>query len=469
MNQSDWESVVDAAARASLAYLQSLPERRVQPSVDQEPIRHLFDAPLPGGGEAPESVIANLARDLDPFITAHASGRYFGFVIGGLHPAAYGADVLAAAWDQNAGLHAVAPGVGVIEAVAARWIIELLRLPAEAAVGFVTGGQMASFTCLAAARHHVLREWSGWDVEADGLIGAPEVHVVVKSERHDTIPRALRFLGLGGRRVVEVASDSQSRMVVGDLEQALAGLSGPTIVCLESGNLNTGSFDRFEEVAVVVDKHRGRGNPTWVHVDGAVGLWARAVEEALTFGLELMDSWSTDAHKLLNVGYDSGIAITRHPASHRAAMGVRAAYLVQGSGEVRDQLDWNPEFSRRARGLAVYAVLRSLGSVGVTALVERTQRLANRFADRLGSSGMAEVMNEVVFNQILIRWIHPDGDDDGLVERVIQRVAESGIAFFSPTTWNGRRLMRISVSDWASDEGDVDRAIESLLSAAKQG
>jgi glutamate/tyrosine decarboxylase-like PLP-dependent enzyme len=469
MNQSDWEAVVDVAARVSLEHLLSLPGRRVQPPVEPGPIRDLFDGPLPIDGEAPESVITALGRDLAPFLAAHASGRYFGFVIGGLHPAAYGADVLAAAWDQNAGLHAPTPGVAVIEDIAARWIVELLHLPDSASVGFVTGGQMASFTCLAAARHHVLREWSGWDVEADGLIGAPDVHVVVKTDRHDTIPRALRFLGLGGRRVIEVRSDEQSRMVVDDLERVLRGLTGPTIVCLESGNVNTGSFDRFAEVASVVDEHRALGNPTWVHVDGAVGLWARAVDDPLTAGIDLMDSWSTDAHKLLNVTYDSGIAITRHPASHRAAMGVRAVYLVQGSGEVRDQMDWNPEFSRRARGLAVYAVLRSLGTTGVAALVERTRGLARRFADRLGSSGVAEVMNEVVFNQVLIRWAHPDGDDDGLIDRVIARVSESGVAYFSPTVWGGRRLMRISVSDWATDEGDVDRAIDALLAAAAQG
>lgn len=469
MRQSDWEKVVDVAARASLAYLDSLPERRVHPPTDPDPIREAILTEMPRRGEAPEAVVEALAGELDPFISAHASGRYFGFVIGGLHPAAFGAEVLTAAWDQNAGLHSPTPGVSVVEDIAARWIVELLRLPQESSVGFVTGGQMATFTCIAAARHRVLADWSGWDVEADGLHGAPEVHVVAKTEKHGTVPRALRFLGLGGRRIVEVASDEQARMDIGALETSLQGLTGPTIVCVESGNVNTGSFDRFTEVAAVVGAHRDRGNPTWVHVDGAVGLWARAVDDRLTTGIELMDSWSTDAHKLLNVTYDSGIAICRDRNAHRGAMSIRAAYLVHGDGDVRDQMDWNPEHSRRARGVAVYAVLRSLGVDGVVDLVERSVALARRFALRLSDSGAAQIVNDVVFNQVLVRWVHPDGDDDGLAERVVQRVQDGGVAYFSATSWDGRRLMRISVSDWATDEDDVDRAVEALLDAAAEG
>jgi glutamate/tyrosine decarboxylase-like PLP-dependent enzyme len=469
MRRSDWEKVVDAAARASLTYLESLPDRRVHPPPDPDPIRAAILTDMPQRGEAPDVVVEALARELDPFVTAHASGRYFGFVIGGLHPAAFGAEVLIAAWDQNACLHSPTPGVAVVEDTAARWIVGLLGLPAEASVGFVTSGQMATFTCLAAARHRVLSEWSGWDVEADGVQGAPEVHVVAKTEKHGTVPRALRFLGLGGRRIVEVASDDQSRMDVDALKIALEGLTGPTIVCVEAGNVNTGSFDRFGDVAAVVARHRDRGNPTWVHVDGAVGLWARAVDDRLTAGIDLMDSWSTDAHKLLNVAYDSGIAICRDREAHSGAMSIQAAYLVHGDGDVRDAMDWNPEHSRRARGVAVYAVLRSLGVEGVVDLVERSVALARRFAERLEASGAAEVVNDVVFNQVLVRWIHPDGDDDGLTERVVRRVRDGGVAFFSATTWDGRRLMRISVSDWATDEDDVDRAVAALLAAAAEG
>ncbi len=467
MQQSDWEKVIEAAIGPATRYLQSLPDRPVYRPADPEEIRALIGGPLPETGTRPEDVVAALAEDLEPFVAAHASGRYFGFVIGGLHPASYGAELLASTWDQNSGLYAATPGVAVAEEVAAGWVLELLDLPSDAGVGFVTGGQMATFTCLAAARHHILRE-AGWDVEADGLQGAPKVHVVVKTEKHSTVPRALRFLGLGDSAAIEVASDGQSRIDPRALEEALTQLVGPTIVCVESANVNTGSFDPFEAVADIADHHRERGNPTWVHVDGAVGLWARASADHnnLTAGLARLDSWSTDAHKLLNVSYDSGIAISRHAAAHRAAMSVHASYLIQSDGGARDQMDWNPEFSRRARGLAVYATLRSLGRSGVAAIVDRTCSLARRFADRLVASGRAEVMNEVVFNQVLVRWLSPDGNHDAFNDRVIAAIQADGTAFFSGTTWGGMRLMRISVSDWATDEDDVDRAIEALLQCA---
>lgn len=467
MRQSDWEKVIEAAIGPATRYFESLPDRRVYRPTDPEEIRALVGGPLPEQGSSPEDVVAALARDLEPYVAAHASGRYFGFVIGGLHPASYGAELLASTWDQNAGLYAVAPGVAVAEEVAAGWVLDLLDLPRDATVGFVTGGQMATFTCLAAARHHLLRE-AGWDVEAYGLQGAPRVHVVVKSEWHSTVPRALRFLGLGDSTAVAVPSDDQSRIDPLALDSALAGLEGPTIVCVESANVNTGSFDPFAAVADAAERHRLRGNPTWVHVDGAVGLWARASADrvSLVAGLERLDSWSTDAHKLLNVSYDSGIAICRHPAAHRAAMSVHASYLIQSDGEARDQMDWNPEFSRRARGLAVYATLRSLGRSGVADLVDRTCALARRFADRLAASGRAEIMNDVVFNQVLVRWLAPDGDHDAFNDHVVAAIQADGTAFFSGTTWGGMRLMRISVSDWATDEDDVDRSVEALLRCA---
>jgi glutamate/tyrosine decarboxylase-like PLP-dependent enzyme len=326
---------------------------------------------------------------------------------------------------------------------------------------------MASFTCLAAARHHVLGA-AGWDVEAKGLQGAPRIHIIVKTERHSTVPRALRYLGLGEMTAIEVGSDDQSRMDTELLNRVVTDLEGPTIICVEAGNVNTGSFDDFQSVADIAARHRKRGHPTWVHVDGAFGLWARASVDHrhLTEGLERLDSWSTDAHKMLNVGYDSGIAMCRHPAAHRAAMSVQASYLIQTDGGVRDQLDWNPEFSRRARGLGVYATLRSLGRAGVSDLVDRTCRLAKMFAVRLAASGRAEVVNDVVFNQLLVRWLDPNGDHDSFTEDVIARIQASGKAFFSGTTWNGERLMRISVSDWATDESDVARSVEALLRCA---
>lgn len=469
MNQQDWDRVIEAAMGPAAEYLKSLPDRPVyRPVPEPDEVRAAVGGPLPEDGTEAAEVVATLAQDVEPFITAHGSGRFFGFVIGGLHPAAYGADLLTATWDQNTGLFPVTPGVAMVEETVVGWLLDLLELPSSSSVGLVTGGQMATFTCLAAARDHILRE-SGWDVEADGLQGAPRVNVVVKSEGHSTVLRALRYLGLGESTAVEVPCDDQSRIDSVILEKTLADMSGPTIVCVEAPNINTGAFDPFHEVADATDGHRERGNPTWVHVDGAIGLWARASADRrhLTDGLERLDSWSTDAHKLLNVGYDSGIAICRNSAAHRAAMSIHASYLIQSDGGTRDPLDWTPEFSRRARGTAIYATLRSLGRSGVSDIVDRTHSLAKRFADRLSASGKARIMNEVVFNQVLVQWISPDNDHDTFNDDVIECVQASGIAFFSGTNWNGMRLMRISVSDWATDTDDVDTAIDALLDCAE--
>lgn len=463
MRRSDWKSVLDVAAPAALEYLCSLPERRVYPLGDHAQMRAALDHSIPELGLDPARVVADLARDLGPYVTAHASGRFFGFVIGGLHPASWGAELLVSTWDQNAGLFPPTPGVAVAEELAAEWLIELLGLPSDSSVGFVTGGQMANFTCLAAARHEVLRQ-VGWDVEADGLLGAPRVTVVLKRGVHSTVLRALRFLGLGERSAVLVPCDDQDNVRPDLLEQVLRSLSGPTIVAVECGNVNTGAFDDFTAVAELADAHRGAGNPTWVHVDGAVMLLAAAAPgmQAFVRGLDRLDSWSTDGHKLLNVAYDCGVAISRHPAAHRAAMSVQASYLEQGTG-ARDPMDWNPEFSRRARGVGVYATLRSLGRRGVADVVERTVRLAQRFAQALTASGRAEVVNEVVSNQVLVRWLAPDGDNGRLADLVMAGVRGEGIAFFSGTTYRGERLMRISVSDWATDEQDVDDVVDGLL------
>ncbi len=470
MKRSDWDAVLDAAVAAARSYLASLPDRRVYPDTSPDEVRAVVDVPLPDRSLPPAEVVAELARELEPFVTAHASGRYFGFVIGGLHPAAYGAELLVSTWDQNAGLYAPTPGVAIVEEVAVRWLVDLLGLPEHSSVGLVTGGQMANFTCLAAARDHVLRT-VGWDVEADGLPGAPRIHVVVKTGRHTTVTRALRYLGLGERTIIEVGCDDQDRLLVEELRATLASLEGPTIVCVEAGNINTGSFDPFDAVADVADGHRARGNPTWVHVDGAVGLLAAAsaAHVDLTAGVERLDSWSTDGHKLLNVAYDCGIAICRDPAPHRAAMSVRASYLVQGDGETREAMDWNPEFSRRARGVGVYATLRSLGRDGVADLAVRTTRLARRFAAALAADPRAEVVNDVVFNQVLVRWLPPDDHDpDDFNDRVVAAIQADGTAFVSGTTWRDHRLMRISVSDWATDEPDVDRTVAAMLRCAQR-
>jgi glutamate/tyrosine decarboxylase-like PLP-dependent enzyme len=458
--QSDWKAVLDVVAPAALAHLESLPVRRVYPEGSYEQIRAALDHGLPDDGEDPAQVLAELVRDLGPSVTAHASGRFFGFVIGGLHPASWGAELLVSTWDQNAGLYPPTPGVAVAEELAAQYLLELVGLPAGSSVGFVTGGQMANFTCLAAARDQVLRD-VGWDVERDGLLGSPGLTVVLKEGVHSTVLRALRYLGLGERSALLVPCDAQDRVDVAALDRVLRTVSGPTVLTVEAGNVNTGAFDDFDAVADVVERHRARGNPTWAHVDGAVMLLAAAAPSmaALTRGMHRLDSWSTDGHKLLNLAYDCGVAVCRNPAPHRAAMSVQASYLEQGAG-ARDAMDWNPEFSRRARGVGVYATLRSLGRRGVADLVERTCRLARRFADELAGSGRAEVVNEVVGNQVLVRWLGAEPDE------VIARVRAEGTAFFSGTTHRGERLMRISVSDWATDDDDVTRCVDALLRAA---
>jgi glutamate/tyrosine decarboxylase-like PLP-dependent enzyme len=467
MRRSDWTSVLDAASAAALDHLESLGDRPVLPSADYEAIRALLDRPPAAGGAEAAQVIAELARDIEPYITAQAGGRYFGFVVGGLHPAALGAELLVSAWDQNSPMFAGAPGVAVAEELAARWLVDLLGLPSQSSVGFVTGGQMATFTCLAAARHEVLRE-AGWDVEARGLPGAPPLTVVVKTGAHATVLRALRFLGLGEQAVVGVACDEEDRIRPDALREALAAVHGPTIVVVECGNVNTGAFDDFAAVADLAEAHRAAGNPTWVHVDGAVMLLAAASPSmaAKAEGLDRLDSWSTDGHKLLNVAYDCGIAICGNAAAHRAAMSVQAAYLEQDTG-ARDPLDWGPDFSRRARGVPVYATLRALGRGGVADLVERVARLARRFADALAGSGRAEIVNDVVSNQVLVRWLAPDGGHGRLADAVMAGVRAEGSAFFTGTTYRGERLMRISVSDWATDEDDVDKAVEALLRHAR--
>jgi glutamate/tyrosine decarboxylase-like PLP-dependent enzyme len=329
-------------------------------------------------------------------------------------------------------------------------------------VGFVTGGQMANMTALAAGRHEVLRRY-GWDVEADGLIGAPRIRVIAGAQRHDTIDRALRFLGLGRAGIVPVPTDDQGRMLPPALEDVLEGGHGPTIVCAQAGNVNTGAIDRMGEICDIA--HRAGA---WVHVDGAFGLWAAASPRRrhLTAGVERADSWAVDVHKWLNVPYDSGLVFCADPAAHRAAMGVRASYLIHGAEGERDAMDYNPEFSRRARGFPVYAAIRTLGSAGIAALVERSCTLAERFAQQLARQDGVEVINDVVLNQVLVRFLAADGDHDTRTRAVVQRVQREGTCWMSGTTWLGRAALRISVSNWSTDESDVDESVAALLRCA---
>jgi glutamate/tyrosine decarboxylase-like PLP-dependent enzyme len=445
---------------ASLAadFLEGLPERRVAESASVDELRASLAGPLPEGPADPREVVAHLAAAAEPGLIAIPGGRYFGFVIGGSVPASLAADWLSSAWDQNAGLYVGGPSAAIVEEVAGAWTAELLRLPDDVSFGFVTGCQMAHFTALGAARNAVLAT-AGWNVEERGLIGAPPVHVVAGEERHTTIDRALRYLGLGTACVVPVASDGQGRMEPDALRSTIERLEGPIIVCAQLGNVNTGACDPCDEIADIVD-----GTGAWLHIDGAFGLWAAASPALrhLVRGAERADSWATDFHKWLNVPYDNGIAFCARPEPHRAAMSVRASYLVHADEDgPRDQMDWNPEFSRRARGFPVYAAIRSLGRSGIAELVERCCAHARRFGEALAEAPDVTVLNEVVLNQVLVRF----GDDER-TRGVITAVQEDGTCWLAGTTWHGQAAMRISVSNWSTTEEDVDRSIEAILRAA---
>jgi glutamate/tyrosine decarboxylase-like PLP-dependent enzyme len=443
-------------AELAADYIESLGERPVFPAVNPERLREALGGPLPEEPVLPQTVVSELAEAAEPGVVALGSGRYFGFVIGGSLPAALAADWLTSAWDQNAGLYAGGPSASVVEQVTREWLVELLGLPAEASIGYVTGTQMAHVTGLAAARWHVL-DAVGWDVGARGLAGAPPVRVLVGEKRHVTVDRALRLLGLGAPQVV--AADDQGRLVPRALRDSLG--EGPAIVCAQAGEVNTGAFDPLPEIADACE-----ASGAWLHVDGAFGIWAAVSPRLrrLVEGLERADSWTTDAHKWLNVPYDSGIVLCRHPESHRAAMTTTASYLIQDEGEqrVRDQVDWVPEFSRRARGFAVYAALRSLGRRGLTELVERCCDAASRFAAAIAELEGVELLNEVVLNQVLFRF-----DSDERTDEVLRRVQEGGRVWMSGTTWDGRKAIRISVSNWQTGDEEIDLAVAAFRDSLK--
>jgi glutamate/tyrosine decarboxylase-like PLP-dependent enzyme len=476
---SAWDAALDAATEHARNYLAGLPDRPVSARVTLDELRTALAVPLPDDPVEAATVVNDLARAAEPGIVATGSPRYFGFVIGGALPAALAADWLAASWDQNAGLYACGPPAAVVEEVAGRWVLDLLGLPPSASFGFVTGGQMANFTGLAVARHAVLAR-RGWDVEARGLAGAPAVRVLTSDLRHATVDRALRYLGLGTDAAVVIPSGPDARLPVDALADALAEPSGqhpaPTIVCAQAGEVNTGAIDELGEICRVA-----HAAGAWVHVDGAFGLWAAAspaLRSALA-GVEQADSWATDFHKWLNVPYDSGFVACADADAHRAAMGVRAAYLIHADEDPaagRDEVDWNPEFSRRGRGFAVYAALRSLGRRGVAELVEGCCARARQFAERLGRIERAEVLNDVGLDQVLVRFRAGSGPHatdpaagDAVTRRVIEALQASGECWMSGTTWRGHAAMRISVVNWQTTEADVDRsmaAIERALASA---
>ena len=446
------EQLLENVARRSARYLADLQERAV--AVSPEAVARLttLREPLPAGPSDAADVVALLDEIGSPATMAMAGPRFFGFVIGGSLPAALAANWLAGAWDQNAAFDSVTPAVSTLEAVALEWLKDVLGLPGNCAGAFVTGATMANFSALVAARHSVLAA-QGWDVEADGLFGAPPITVVIGEEAHPTLIKALGLVGFGRNRLVRVPVDGQGRMRA----EALPPLTAATIVCAQAGNVNTGAFDPVGEIA-----GRTREAGAWLHVDGAFGLWAAAApgRAHLLAGSELADSWATDAHKWLNVPYDSGIAFVRDADALRAGMAVTAEYLPAPSG-VRNPSDFTPELSRRARGVEVWAALRSLGRSGLEELVERMCRHAERFAEGLAAAGY-EILNDVVLNQVLVSFGEPEE-----TERVIAAVQADGTCWCGGTVWQGRTAMRISVSSWATTDDDVERSLAAILRVAQ--
>lgn len=425
-------------------------------------MRAALGSQLPEGPSDPVAVIDELVAGSASGIVNIPSGRYFGFVIGGSLPAATAADLLTSVWDQNCGLFAAGPAASVVEEVAGAWLKELLGLPDHCSYAFVTGTQMAHFVALAAARHHLLDK-EGWDVERDGLSGSPSIRVVAGAERHVTVDRALRYLGMGTSSLELVGADEQGRLEISALRDSLRTGGGPTVVCLQAGNVNSGSVDPLAR-AIEIAHEAG----AWVHVDGAFGLWAAASPELdhLVEGVGSADSWATDGHKWLNVPYDSGLVFCAHPASHRAAIAVHAEYLVHSEGAERDEMDWTPEFSRRARGFAVYAALRSLGRSGVREMIEHSCAMAQRFATKLAEHPGVEIVNDVVLNQVLVRFSDDNMDAVTKTPLVVRLVQDEGTCWLSGSVWQGASVMRISVSNWSTTEEDVDVSIESILRAA---
>jgi glutamate/tyrosine decarboxylase-like PLP-dependent enzyme len=446
------KELLNDAARRAIRYLNSLEARRVSPAPEALAALEAFSGSLQDQPLNPHQVLAELDQYGSPATVTSAGGRYFGFVIGGSLPAALAANLLAAAWDQNAGLEIASPVGAKLEQISREWLLDVLGLPATAEVGFVSGATMANFTGLAAARHALLHS-QGWEVEAQGLFGAPPITVVVGQEAHASLLKALSLLGLGRERVVRVPVDGQGRMV----PDKLPPIAGPTIVCIQAGNVNTGAFDPAAEICAAA-----KAGGAWVHVDGAFGLWAAAApgRAHLVSGVGLADSWATDAHKWLNVPYDSGLVFVREPQHLVAAMSGSAAYLIEG--EQRDAFNYVPEMSRRARGIEVWAALRSLGRAGLADLIERTCQFASRLAAGLENAGY-DVLNEVELNQVLVSFGSPE-----ITRQVIAGVQSDGTCWCGGTVWQDHVAMRISVSSWATTPQDVEQSLAAILRAAEQ-
>lgn len=448
--------VLNRAHEIASRYLDDVASRHVGGLASRAGLLEALGGPLPEAPSDPMTVLEEMVDHADPGIVASAGPRFFGFVTGGAVPVTVAADWLGSAWDQNACLYVLSPAIAVMEDVVAGWILELLDFPRQASVGYVSGCHLANFTCLAAARHEVLRR-EGWNVETQGLQRAPRVRVLVGDEAHVTVVGALRYLGFGSGELEVVAVDGQGRMRADALAAALATAGGPTIVCAQAGNVSTGASDPFEQIVALA-----HGTNAWVHVDGAFGLWAAAVPELReqVRGIEHADSWATDAHKWLNVPYDSGLAIVADAAPHRAAMGLQASYLQRGADEERIGMDWVPDSSRRSRILPLYALFRSLGRAGIAELIRRNCALAKRMAETLAGTPGITILNEVVLNQVLVHFT-----DDQTTRDVIARVQAEGTCWAGGALWQGHQAMRISVSNWSTTEADIDQSAEAILRA----
>ena len=453
----DLPTVLARAQKHAVDWLGCVAERPVRATAPSEELRRMLGGPLPESGAGAEKIVDELAAAAARGTSACSGPRYFGFVVGGSLPAAVAADWLVSAWDQNSGLYVMSPLVAVIEQITGVWLREIAGLPPTMSFGFVTGAQMANFTGLAAARHRVLRD-AAWDVEANGLTGAPEIEVLIGAEAHYTILMALRLLGLGANRVRKIPADGQGRMRADELAAALRSIKGPCIVCAQAGNVNTGAFDPLGEIADLTHERKA-----WLHVDGAFGLWAAASQEkaALVRGIEKADSIASDAHKWLNVPYDCGLVFCADEAAHRGAMSLAAAYIVATQAQ-RDAHEFVPEESRRARAVPVYAALRSLGRRGLAEMIERNCRQARRFAEALRAAGF-EVLNEVALNQVLVSFGSAEQ-----TERTIAAIQEEGTCWCGGTVWHGQTAMRISVSNWSTTDADVEKSIEAIVRVARQ-
>jgi glutamate/tyrosine decarboxylase-like PLP-dependent enzyme len=443
--------LADASARA-MRYLDGLDSRSVAPTASAVAGLSALDEKLPEKSSDPAETLRLLDEVGSPATAAMAGPRFFGFVIGGSLPVTLAANWLAGAWDQNTGLYRPTPGTSFLEQIALRWLLDLLHLPADCTGAFVTGATVANLCALAAARHGVLKQ-AGWDVEGRGLFGAPEVTVIVGGEIHPSVTKSLGILGMGRNRVVKVPVDEQGRMRA----DRLPAISGPTIVCVQAGNVNTGAFDPIEAIG-----RKAHAAGAWLHVDGAFGLWAAAAPSLrnLTAGIAEADSWATDAHKWLNVPYDCGLAFVRDPDALKSAMAISAEYLPTQS-EFRNPSDFTPELSRRARGVEVWAALRSLGREGIAEMIERNCAQARRFAEKLSAAGF-EILNQVVLNQVLVSF----GDAER-TKRIIQAIQDEGTCWCGITVWQGKTAMRISVSSWATLDADVDRSIAAIVRIAR--